>query len=293
MQLKDLSISKHNVREATKEDEGFQNLVTSIKKYNLINKLVLRPAKGDKYEVIAGGRRYLALLEIHDGDWDLPDDMYVTMPDLDDEQALLISLEENQQRCPLSAIALNKAALMLNRTGYKDKEVSWLLNITPHRLKRIYQLSQDLNRLPDNAKEELHKPLEQAKLNDLHIDKMHGLEDREVIKEVVDYIIDKESPPREVPSIIKAIEKTHELIDDPKDKKPAKADGAADEPAGPIEYVHKGELKLVEDKGKVTLTVEGKGEDKEVPLDHYLEYLRHPEKFRVTINFKMKVKPLD
>lgn len=76
-------------------------------------------------------------------------------------------------------------------------------------------------------------------------------------------------------------------------KKAEVIEGAAGEPAGPIEYEHKGELVLEVNDGKETIKVIGKGEDdKEIPIDHYMEYLRHPDKFKVMVKFKMTVKPV-
>jgi ParB/RepB/Spo0J family partition protein len=288
MQLKDLIVSKSNVREQMPNDESLANLASSIKSHKLISKLLLRPTQDSKFEIIAGQRRYNAMLSLFGEDYELPEEDYILRADLDDEHALLLSICENQQRLDLSPVELNRAALKLNKLGYKDKEIAKLLNVTLFRLKRLYQLSEDFNRMPEEAKTELKKPVEDSKLNDAHWQKIHDLNDVDVIKDVVDYIINKESSPRDVPTIIKAVEKNHEgsSSEGSSDK------GTPDEPEaeGPIEYEHKGELVLEEHGNKITLRVKGKGEDADVPYEHYLEYLRHPDKFRCFIKFKMSVK---
>jgi hypothetical protein len=98
-----------------------------------------------------------------------------------------------------------------------------------------------------------------------------------------------------VPSIVKAIEKNYEK------ENPLPSDGSSSSPPepdsppadGPIEYVHKGELKLQIRGDEKVLKVVGKDEDEEVPLETYLGYLRHPEQFRCFVTFKMKVKPVE
>ena len=299
MLLKDLVVSPCNVRDRKVDDEGLKELKDSIKKYSLISKILLRPGKNGKFEIVAGQRRYLALLELLGEDHELPAEDYIIMKDLDDEKAYILSITENQQRLDLSPFELNKAILKLNGWGYKDKEIAKILNITPHRLKRLSTLAQDERKMPEAAKIELHKPIEESSLNDAHWNRVRDIENEDIIKDVVDFIIDKESPPREVPTIIKAIEKQYDKENPPlgdENTKPAKTSVEQSEIEGPIEYAHKGELKLELHGDEKILKVIGKGmenESEEVPVAHYMEYLLHPEKFRCFITFKMKIKPVD
>lgn len=296
MQLKDIIVSKQNIREAADESEDFENLKKSIKKDSLIQRIVLRPSKNkDQYEVVAGGRRFRALCAINPETYELKESEYVLYPDMSDEEALIWSIEENTQRLAFSPIELNRAGLALNNRGFSDKEIASKLNVTPHRLKRLLNLSADFNKMPEVVKEELGKLPEEAKITDQHWDYISKkTDDEEVIKDVVDYIIDKEVPAREVPSIIKMVEKNHKESEGPivSDNKPT---GSPDqeESNDPFEYSHKGELVLEVKDGKSTLRVIGKGEDSEVPIDQYMEYLRYPEKFKCYVTFKLKVKPID
>jgi len=295
IQLKDIVISKQNIRKTEDVAEDFENLKESIKKDSMIHKIVLRPAKGkETYEVVAGGRRFRALCAIHPGTYDLKDTEYVIYPDMSDDKALLWSIEENTQRLAFSPLELNRAGLALNEKGLKDKEISQKLNVSPHRLKRILNLSADFNKMPDVVKEQLGKLPDEAVFTDKHWEHVSkNLDDKDVIKEVAEYVIDKESPAKEVPSIIKMVENNRKASG--KDQATPKESSVKgqDDSEGPLEYSHKGELVLEEKGSKMVFKVLGKGEDEEVPVDQYLEYLRHPDKFKCYISFKIKVKPVE
>lgn len=294
MKLKDILISPQNVRIGHDPDQT-GSLEDSIKKYNLINKLVLRPRGEDgKYEVVAGQRRLEALKEIKGEDSELEDTDFVILYDLDDDQAFLLSLQENQQRVALSPLELHKAAIRLNRMGYKERDIAAALNVTAYRLKRLMTLSQSVGRLPEKAKEELSKPLEESKFNDAHVLKMKDVDDPEMVKDVVDFIMDHETPPKDVPSVIKGIQKQYDKDQESSGQgKPGEVGSSESIPDEPVEYSHKGELKLEIHGDEKKLKVFGKGEEAEVPIGHYLEYLAHPEKFRCYVTFKLRVKPVD
>jgi len=241
--------------------------------------------------VVAGGRRFRALSAIHPGDYELLENEYALCPDIDDDQALLWSIEENTQRLAFSALELNRAGLALNKKGMKDKEIAKKLNVTPHRLKRLLNLSVDFNKMPDVVKEQLGKLPEDAVFTDKHWESISKVEDEEVIKDVVDYIMDKEVPAREVPSIIKMVEKNKKSQEGPEHSETPKA-SVSEDPVDPMEYSHKGELVLEMKDGKEILRVIGKGEDSEVPIEQYLNFLKHPEQFKCYVTFKLKIKPV-
>lgn len=293
MKLKELVISPCNVRQTVGEDD-LSNLQQSIKKHNLISKIVLRKSGEGVYEVVAGQRRYKALSALRGEDYDLTDSDYVLYEDLGDDEAFLLSIEENQQRRPLNPMDLNKAAVKLNHMGKKDKEIARVLNVSPYRLKRLYHLGMDKNKMPEQAQEHLSRPVDEALFNDAHWEKMRDLDDRDVLKDVVSHVVAHESPPREVPTIVKAVQKQYEQVAAGDGASGDGAgDGAPEDPGGPIVYEHKGKLVLEEHGDKKILKVLGKGEDQEVPVEHYLEYLRHPDKFDCRVAFKMKIKPLE
>jgi len=295
LKLQEIEISSCNVRQID-SDTDVDSLIESIKNHQLISKMVVRKTAEGKYELVAGQRRFKALMELHGPEHELNDSEVVIRENMSDEDAFLLSIEENTQRLDLSPMEMNRAGLRLNQMGFKDKDIARALNISPHRLKRIYHLSEDGHRIPEEAKEELKKPVEQATFNDAHWEKLRNVDDEDVVKDVVDFIKKKDTPPREVPTVIKAVEKQYKDVGDGTGKTSYTAgddDGAPENPGGPIEYAHKGELTLEVNGDEQTLRVAGKGEEAEVPVEHYLEYLRHPEKFKCMVTFKLKVIPRD
>jgi len=115
MKLKELVVSPLNVRIKSNE-EGIFELSESIKENSLISKIVLREVDG-KLEIIAGQRRYKALLSLLGEDAELPPEDYVVFKDLSDKEAFILSISENTHRLDLSPMELNKAGLKLNGWG--------------------------------------------------------------------------------------------------------------------------------------------------------------------------------
>jgi ParB/RepB/Spo0J family partition protein len=302
MKIGELVISSCNARTIIEDDGDIGALSSSIKKHQLISKLILRKNLDGIYEVVAGQRRLKALKEAFGDEHELPIDEYIVI-DSDDEEAYLISLNENINRKDLCPIDLNRAYLKLNSRGYKDKEISDILHVSPHRLKRLAALSADMGRIPEPAKVELSKPASESKFNDLHWSHIsEKTDDPDVIKDTVDFILEHETSAKDVPTVLKSIEKNYKQDNiDPDATGSSGSKGILDdEPVNttptvdsPIDYEHKGELVLEIHDGIETLKVIGKDEDQEVPMAHYLEYLRHPEKFKCYVTFKLKVKPID
>jgi ParB family chromosome partitioning protein len=284
------------------EQEEIQNLSDSIKSTRLIDRIILRVSDHGKFEVIAGQRRVKALKIAYGEDYELPEDCYVVL-NVSDDEAYMISLQENIHRKEFSPMDLNRAYLHLNGLGMKDKEIAKYLGVTAHRLKRLANLSMDMNKIPDVARAELSKPTDESKFNDLHWQKIkEKTDDPDVIKDTVDFILEHETPARDIPTVLKSIEKNHEKMNSASSDSTGTAfaldgDQSNDTPAvdnlNPIEYNHKGELILEKHGDKEVLKVLGKDEDQEVPIDHYLEYLRHPEKFKCYVTFKLKIKPIE
>lgn len=294
MKLKDLAVSAVNVRETPAEnDESIEKLAQSIKELHMLSRMILRPSSSG-YEIIAGSRRYHALLTLHGDDFEVPEEDYTIVNDIDDKTALLLSINENQQRQSLSPYELNRAALKLNQIGIiKPKEIARILNITPYRLKRIIHISEDANKLPSEIQEELKKPPDQSVFNDAHWEKIRNVENRDVIKDVFDYVMDKECPPREIPSIIKSIEKTYKDSEHSDSDEVLVSGGSSEEVEGPFEFSHRGILRLDKQGDKEILKIIGrKGEEEEIPLEYYADYLRYPDKFKCTVSFKLKIKPV-
>lgn len=298
MKLNEITVSKFNARTVVDDSEDDLNgLSTSIKNNKLIERLILRENIPGKFEVIAGQRRLKALKLAYGENYELESNDYVVM-DVNDDQAYMISLQENIWRKEFSPLDLNRAYLHLNQRGYKDKDIAVILGVTPHRLKRLANLSSDINRMPEKVKDELSKPTSDSKINDRHWDKIREVENTDIMKDVVDFIMENEVPPKDIPTVLKSIKNNYEDNSDSSntdDSKSQNAEEATDVSSseGPIEYSHKGELVLEIHDGVETIKVIGKNEDEEVPIDQYLNYLKHPEQFKCYVTFKLKIKPID
>jgi hypothetical protein len=298
LKFKDVVVSDLNVRSETGDVSDVEE---SIKDVGLLYKIIFRKNNG-KLELLSGLRRYSALKHMRGEDGALEEDEYFVMEDLSDKRAALISITENQRRKDFSPFELNKAILLLNRLGYKSKDIASYLGVTPHRLKRLEAIGYDKNKMPDKAIEELSKTPDEALMSDMHwFHIASNTDDPDIIKDTVDFILEHETPAKEVPTILKSIEKNYKQDNiDPNATGNSKNAALDDDPVNtepladsPIEYDHKGELVLENHGGVETLKVIGKSEDQEVPVAHYLEYLRHPEKFKCYVTFKLKIKPVE
>lgn len=87
--------------------EKLMELSESIKKYGVLENLLVRPIGQNKYELVAGERRYRAAIEA--GLTKVP----VTIKQLSDESALQIALIENLQREDLNPIEETEGLLLL------------------------------------------------------------------------------------------------------------------------------------------------------------------------------------
>ena len=96
-------------------EEGMNELADSIKQHGIIQPLVVRKL-GDKYEIIAGERRYKAATQA--GLTKVP----VIISDIDDNKSAEVALVENIQRRNLTAIEEAKSYKKLLDRGYLTQE---------------------------------------------------------------------------------------------------------------------------------------------------------------------------
>ena len=80
------------------ENSGLAELAQSIKQNGILNPIVVRKLSSDKYEILAGERRYQAAKIA--GLKKVP----VTILDVSDKQAMIVGLVENLQRKDLNAL---------------------------------------------------------------------------------------------------------------------------------------------------------------------------------------------
>lgn len=86
---------------------AMQELVESVKQLGILQPLLVRPIDGNKYELVAGERRYRAASSL--GLTEIP----VVIRELTDTEALQIALLENLQREDLNAIEETEGILQL------------------------------------------------------------------------------------------------------------------------------------------------------------------------------------
>lgn len=89
------------------DTDKLAQLVQSIKEHGILEPLLVRPVKGDKYELVAGERRLRAAREL--GLKEVP----IVVHELDDRQALQVALMENLQREDLNPVEETEAVLDL------------------------------------------------------------------------------------------------------------------------------------------------------------------------------------
>lgn len=110
------------------EPQAMQEMVESVKQYGILQPILVRRKGDDKYELVAGERRYRAAVTA------ALEEVPVVVRELKDEEALQLSLLENLQREDLNPIEetegiLQLIALKLNTTS--DSAIA-LLNQAAH-----------------------------------------------------------------------------------------------------------------------------------------------------------------
>ncbi|MBD2095121.1 ParB/RepB/Spo0J family partition protein [Trichocoleus sp. FACHB-591] len=112
-------------------------LVASVKEFGILEPLLVRPLKSGEYELVAGERRLRAAREL--GLTEVP----IVVHDLDERQALQVTLIENLQREDLNPIEETEAVLDLLAIAlevHRDEVVSIL-----HQSYNAKQRGQELN----------------------------------------------------------------------------------------------------------------------------------------------------
>lgn len=115
--LDKISINPYQPRKSFDEQE-LQELAQSIKSYGIIQPIVVRE-DGDRYQIIAGERRYRACKML--GYTEIP----ALVQDMDDEKAAAVSLIENLQRKELNYFEEASAySLLINGFGLTQEELA-------------------------------------------------------------------------------------------------------------------------------------------------------------------------
>lgn len=119
------------------DSQAMQALVESVKTDGILQPLLVRPLGEEKYELVAGERRYRAAKEL--GLTEVP----VIVRDLSEQQALRVALVENLQREDLNPVEETEGILQLlsHHLEYNIEEVVHLL----------YRMQNDVQRMNDNV----------------------------------------------------------------------------------------------------------------------------------------------
>jgi ParB family chromosome partitioning protein len=132
LKLRELFPSKLNVRK--KGGSDLCDLLPSIRSLGVLQPLLVRP-DGEAYEIIAGGRRYRALLKLAEEGIAEPVPCAV-MEEGDDAKALEASLAENIARLPMDEIDQYKAFAALVKKGMDAAEVAAQFGVTERLVKQ-------------------------------------------------------------------------------------------------------------------------------------------------------------
>mgnify|MGYP006076571515 FL=1 len=136
--IDNLTISPLNVRtNIEKNGEKIQELSDNIKQHGLLNPLtVVLNKKNNKYEIIAGQRRYLAIKKLNYSS------IKCNILELNDKECIYISLIENLQRDKMSLIDKVKTYKSLHSYYKCDiNELSKNINLSITTIKRYLKIS--------------------------------------------------------------------------------------------------------------------------------------------------------
>lgn len=182
------------------DQEELNELMLSIQEHGILQPLIVRE-KGNKFEIVAGERRYRAarLAKVRE----IP----ILVKDFDDKQVLEVALIENIQRSDLNSMELACAYnLLMERFDYTQEEVATRVGKSRSEVTNIMRL---LKLTPD-----LQQKLRDEELSYGQARALLPIKDIQLQKEAAEYIIAHELTVREtekyVQSVIAKAEKSEE-----------------------------------------------------------------------------------
>lgn len=173
----------------TFNEEELNELTASIKQHGIIQPLVLRKV-GDKYEIIAGERRFKSALKA--GLTEVP----AIVTDLDDKESAEIAVVENIQRKQLSAIEEAKSYKKLLDLGQLTQE-----QLAIRMGKSQSNVANKLRLL--NLNEEVQQALLSNKISERHARSLLQIKDLEEQKNILNMIINDRLTVKQTDDLIK------------------------------------------------------------------------------------------
>ena len=170
------------------DEQGLNELAASIKQHGIIQPLVLRKI-GDKYEIIAGERRYKASYIA--GLSEVP----AVIINLNDNESAEVAIVENIQRKDLSPIEEAKSYKKLLDRGYLTQD-----QLASRMGKAQATISNKLRLL--NLDEEVQNALLNNKISERHARSLLRIEDKELQKEVLKEILENRLNVRDTENLI-------------------------------------------------------------------------------------------
>lgn len=169
-------------------DESLEELANSIKKYGIINPIIVRQV-GEKYEIIAGERRFRAAKLA--GLTEIP----AIVKSIDELELLEISLIENLQRENISAIEEAKSyETIMNVAQLPQEDLSQLISKSPTYIQNKIKL---IN-LPKN----IQQALALRKISEKHAKMLLNVDEEEKQTELLNRIINEKLTVKELDTII-------------------------------------------------------------------------------------------
>ena len=182
----------------TFDDSSLESLANSIKTYGIINPILVRK-KEDKYEIIAGERRFRAAKKI--GLNEVP----VIIKNTDEQQTAELALIENIQRQELNPIEEAKSYEEIMRIGNQTQaELAQKLGKSQSSIANKIRLLS----LP----QEVQDALTNKKISERHARSLISVEDKEKQLELLNRIIQERLTVKETEQIVNEKETTEEEI---------------------------------------------------------------------------------
>ena len=182
------------------DEQGLKELASSIKEHGIIQPLVLRKL-GNKYEIIAGERRYKA--SVMAGLTKVP----AVISNIDDNSSAEIALVENIQRRNLTPIEEARSYKNLLDKGYTQEQLAQKMGISQSSVANKLRLL--------NLDESVQQALLEGKISERHARSLLILDNKDQEKEWLTRIINERLTVRQLDQELKKLKQSEQSNDIP------------------------------------------------------------------------------